>query len=246
MQAWFNGQCQADADDPSPACNVFKMANAQQQLFKAKYDPSGFFGLFSNEAARATRQQEIENYEGMIDQAANSLRSEFGPTAPVHVKWSQFPKCLWNVDGSPDGPNQNKYIERNDLAGAGYSPQPLIGGETLEGGLPDTITKSMPVWLDGVFNPDYAAVVIFVLLILIFAILLYKAYKWEQKAPERARMAAAKRHRELEATDPYARTSFPSYPEDPKAKWLPIIQQYEAQGVDMTAYREKLGLPLFG
>jgi len=208
--------------------------------FQTRYGPSGFV----SETARDIRNKQLGILQGDIDDDAAQIESKYGKGAPSDITWNDFTECLWSPDGSRGGPHGNEYFERNDLRSLGYQPQPLFGAAALEGQLPRALTEPVPIWVDHAFNPDLAVIVIFGLLIVVFAALMYSAYRWTLKAPERKAAAETAWRAEKEKHDPYRNTKFPSYPGDPNSKWEALIPVYEAEGYDMCSYRKKLGMPL--
>jgi len=234
VDAEIGGKCSQSS--PPGACSVLGYATGRDRYLQAQYDP------VSALTDRAVRAGKLKAFQADIAAAAETLQNTYG-AGPPEAEWKDFTQCLWSPDGGPGGPNGNTYLSRRDLYAAGYQPHPALGGDFLFGELPAPVTDRVPVWLDRVFNPDLAVVVIFAVLVLVFAALIYRAHKWEKKAPLRAQAALEKKRAEFEKTDPYRGTKFESYPEDPNAKWKSLIPVYEAQGHVMRAYRKKLGMP---
>jgi hypothetical protein len=216
------------------------LATKRDMYIQTKYSPSG---LVSG-TTRDIRNKELAILQNDIDDDIKQLQAKYGADVPTDLTWNDLTECLWNPDGSPGGTHNNKYFKRDDLTTLGYQPQPVLGAATLEGKLPSTLTGRVPIWVDHAFNPDLAVIIIFAFLIIIFAVLMYNAYKWTKMAPEREAAAKAARRTEMEAHDPYKGTPFESYPADPNSKWEALIPVYEAQGYCMEAYRKKLGMPV--
>jgi type II secretory pathway pseudopilin PulG len=207
------------------------------------YNPSN---AFVSAADRAVLAQSERNYVSAIQNSETQLAAAY-PTAPAaatNVSWPDLEYCLWNTDGSPGGPFNNRYFERNDAQTFGLNPTYPIGGALLQGTLwpPSAGAGSpVPLWVDYVMNPDLAAILVFALLVIIFAVLMWKTYRATKNAP---RIAAQKREAErarLEAADPYRNTAFESYP-DPQAKCRNYVASMEAQGYDMGYYKKMCGL----
>lgn len=226
---------------PPPECYVMDLATKRGMYIQTQYSPSG---LVSG-TARGIRNKELSIIQNDIDADVQALQTKYGADAPTDgITWDALTECLWNPDGSPGGPNRNKHFKRDDLTALGYQPQPVLGAATLEGKMPRTLTSAVPIWMDHAFNPDLAVIIIFAFLLGIFAALMYNAYKWTKKAPEREAAAKAAWRKKMEAHDPYRGTPFESYPADPDSKWKALIPVYEAQGYCMEAYRQKLGMPV--
>lgn len=225
---------------PPPDCYTTDLATKRDMYFQTKYAPSGLISGIS----RDIRAKELGILQTSINTDSAQLKTKYGADAPTGVSWNEFTQCLWRPDGSRGGPHNNKYFERNDLVSLGYQPQPLFGAAILEGKIPPTLTNKIPVWLDRVFNPALAVVVIFLLLAVVLAVLVYKARKWAQQAPERAAAAKEAWRKKMEAHDPYRGTPFETYPADPNTKWEQLIPVYEAEGFCMEEYRKKMGMPV--
>lgn len=242
-QALIGGKCKSKqpkspqnhgvhGDESIPAaCHITQLATKKDMYFKKKYDPSG---LVSG-SARMIRKDELGALQNDIDADTTRLEREYGLDAPTDITWDDFTECLWNPAGYPGGPHSNKYFEREDIKLLGYRPQPLFGAKALEGALPATLASHVPVWLDRVFNPDLAIVLIFVVLVVVFAALMYRAHR-----PAPAPSEKGDPLHEKGGTQPSPREAAP---ESPEAVWKALVPAYEAEGYDMAAYREKLGMP---
>ncbi|GFR89416.1 hypothetical protein ElyMa_002542500 [Elysia marginata] len=225
---------------PPPECRVLDLATKRDLYIQTKYSPSGF----ASKTARDVRNKELAIIQSNIDDDVKALQSKYGADAPIDgITWNALTECLWAPNGTPGGPNHNKYFKRNDLVALGYQPQPALG-HAAQKKLPLALTSHIPIWMDHAFGPDLAVIVIFGFLLVIFAALLYSTYKWSKAAPQREMAAAAARRAKNEAHDPYQGTAFESFPDDPNSKWKSLIPIYEAQGYCMEAYRKKLGLPI--
>ena len=238
--AMIGGQCSGSS--PAPDCFVTDLASKRDMYFQTKYSPSGLV----SSTARAVRNQQLGILSSDIAADDGRIRAKYGPDAPADISWNDFTSCLWHADGSRGGPHGNRYFTREDLVSLGYQPRPLFGAAALEGQLPRGLTDPVPVWVDRALNPDLAVILIFVILVVVFAVLMLNAYRWTQRAPDRE-MAAKKAWRaKMEEHDPYRYSAFPSYPSDPNAKWKALVPIYEAEGYDMCSYRKRLGMPLDG
>ncbi len=233
-----SGVCTGEA--PPPDCYVTDLATKRDMYLRTKYSP---VGLLSG-TARDIRNKELAILQTSLDLDLAHIREKYGAAAPAQISWNDFTDCLWNPDGSPGGPYGNQYYGRADLASLGYQPQPLVGATAFQGQLPPKLTNAIPIWVDRILNPDLAVVFLFVLLVAVFAILVYRSYVWTQHAPERARAAKEALRVEKEKDDPYRGTSFESYPADPNAKWQQLIPRYEKEGYCMESYRKKWGMPV--
>lgn len=219
-EAMISGQC---TNSPLPPdCYVTDLATKQDMYFRAKYNPSSFI----SETSYEIQKKQLNILQGDINYDINQLKSKYGSSVETDITWNDFTNCLWNPNGSKGGPHNNKYFERNDLTSLGYQPRPLFGGNILEGKLPPKVTNFVPVWLDHIFNPDLAIVVILLFLVVIFVGLIYSFYKWEKEAPERKAKKKAALRAKLEKNDPYRYTKFPSYPKDLNSKWKYYIHTY--------------------
>jgi len=168
MQAGVCGGSSPPAD-----CYVTDLAAKRDMYIQTKYSPTG---LVSG-TALDIRSKELSILEADINADIARIQAKYGSDAPANISWNDFTHCLWNPDGSRGGPHKNVYFGRDDLTSLGYQPQPIFGATTLEGRLPTSLTNSIPVWVDHIFNPDLAAVFIFAILVILFAVLIYKAYK---------------------------------------------------------------------
>jgi hypothetical protein len=159
-----------------------------------------------------TRDAELGIYEQQNAAAAKALRSKYGADALQRLTWSDFAACPLIGGGG-------KYPTRKDLAQYGYAPTPLIGGKLLAGRLPTVLTSRVPIWGDRILNPDLFVVAFVVLLVLV----LLGGYAVVRHYRRRARVKA-----QLRAVSP----------SDPDAHWKRLVLDYEAEGYDMTKYRE--------
>jgi uncharacterized protein YxeA len=100
----------------------------------------------------------------------------------------------------------------------------------------------VPLAVDYVMNPDLFAILLFALLVIIFAALIWKAWKSAKAAPYIAEKKKEAERERLEESDPFRGSAFESYP-DPQAKCRAYVEAMEQQGYDMTYYRDKCGLP---
>lgn len=216
------------------------LAARYDQAFNDKYNPAGFM--------TADRRQ-VREKEMQIDPTAEAallqtLQREFPnvPASQLGSSWFDISSCMIKPDGSPAGSDNTRYPTRKDLVLLGYKPNPIIGTTALTGKVPQWSPPLIPIWMDRIMQPELAVVVIFVLLVIIFAAIIYSAYRWAKGASTRAAIARNKMLIEYEDTDPYRGTAFPSWP-DPNKKIRQYIEAQERAGHNMDAYRKKYDLP---
>ena len=239
--ATISGKCSGSS--PVPECYITDLATKRDMHFRTKYSPSGFI----SGTARDIRNKKLNIIQGDINGDISQIKStKYGKDAPTDITWNDFTECRWNSNGLKGGPHGNEYFKRADLTSLGYKPQPLFDVSSLKDRLPHVLTESIPIWIDHAFNPDLAVIIIFMILVVIFAVLIYNAYQWTRKAPEREAAAKSAWQTEMEKHDPYKNTKFSSYPSNPDSKWEDLIPVYEAEGYNMCSYRKKLGMPLKG
>jgi hypothetical protein len=228
---------------PAAACLVAGTANTRMKLFDEQYSPAN---LFEDAADKAARTLIEKNYLTGIQATETALAAAYPGAAPgaTAVSWPDFELCLWNKTGARGGSNNNIYYKRNDLMQMGMQPSYPLGGAFAE----NTIWKSgaapspVPVSVDHVMNPDLFAFLMFALLVIIFAVLIWSAWKSAKKAPYLAQQKKDAERQRLEESDPFKGTAFESYP-DPQAKCRAYVDSMEQQGYDMSYYRTQCGLP---
>ena len=231
------------ASVPAAVCSVPSAANDSMSLFAARYNPSN---LFLSAADKTALTQEEKNYQSGIQASATQLAAAYPNAAPgaTTITWPDFERCLWTPQGLPGGPFNNKYFMRNDVQTLGMQPTYPIGKTFAQGVLWKNMQhpSPVPVSVDYVMNPDLAVIIIFALLVIIFAVLIWQAYRDAKSAPYRAEQKKEAERQKLEAADPFKGTAFESYP-DPQAKCREYVEAQEAQGYDMAYYRQRCGLP---
>ncbi len=223
-------------------CAIPDAANKKMLLFEDQYNP---MNIFMSAADKAALQQEEKNLLTGIQQDEAGIAAAYPgvPASVASISWPDFNYCLWNPSGSPGGAYNNKYFERNDAQGFGMKPPYPLGGSFAQGSIWKPPKASpVPLTVDYAMNPDLAVIVIFALLVIIFAVLIYSAYKSAKAKPYREEQQKEAERAKLEATDPYRGTAFESYP-DPQAKCRAYVESMEAQGYDMSYYRKQCGLP---
>jgi hypothetical protein len=231
-------QCKGITNPPI-ACSVFNLASHRDVEFQWQYDPTSLF----SDTQRKLREKKLADIEGDIQKDEELLQTQYGAAAPVdQISWWRMQRCLMSPNGQPGGNFKHKYVGRQDMETAGYTPYPLFGGSMFEGDIPAQISNALPVYVDRIINSDLMIIIIFVLLVAIFAILIYKAYEWDQGEPAREAAVKAAQLVKDESKDPYRGTSFKSWPTDPNEKWKTLIPVYEAQGYCMKDYRKKLNM----
>ena len=221
-------------------CQVGDLAARYDLAFNDKYSPSGFITA----DRRMIRAREMQIDDAAIGGFEQQLGQEFPKVAPdqLGITWFGMTKCMVNADGSGGGPDSSRYFTRTGLELLGYSPRPLVAVPALQGKTPAWATRMVPVWMDRVFSPDLAVLMIFVLLVVIFSAVIYGAYRWSKGAAVRAAVARNRAREEAEKADPYRGTAFESWP-DPNKKIRQYIESQEAAGYDMGAYRRQYNLP---
>jgi len=226
---------------PSSECYIIDLATKRDMYIQTKYNPAG---LISGTAQDA-RNKELSILQNDIDTDIKMIQSKYGANAPTdNITWNTLTECLWNSNGSSGGPNRNKYFKRNDLTALGYQPQPILDVTVFENKLPASFTDKIPIWMDHIFNPGFAVIIIFAFLLLVFTIIMYTAYEWTKNTPVREASAKTAWRKKMEKNDPYKGTPFESYPSDPNSKWKALVPIYEAQGYCMEDERIKLGMPV--
>jgi len=211
-------------------------------LFADQYNPANLFASAADKANPALTER---IYVSQIQAAEQALAGAYPGAAPgaTSIGWPDFEECLWTPSGAKSGPFNNVYFGRDDLQTFGMAPTYPIGGTFAQGAIWKPPKASpVPVAVDYVMNPDLAVILIFALLVIIFAVLLYRAYKDTKAAPFKAQQRKDLERQRLEETDPYRGTAFESYP-DPQARCRTYVESMEAQGYDMSYYRKQCGLP---
>jgi hypothetical protein len=173
-----------------------------------------------------------------------SLQKAF-PSVPadqLNVSWYDISNCRFCPDGTVGGSDQTVYPTRNDLELLGYKPNPIVNVSALSGKVSKKFTQMIPIWMDRIMPAELAVVVIFVLLVLIFGVLVYSAYRWSRGATKRATIAHNTELEKLEDADPYRGTAFPSW-HDPTRKIRQYIEAQERAGYSMDKYRKQYNLP---
>lgn len=234
-------QCKGVTETP-PSCAVWKLADYRDTYFKWQYNPAD---LLSHNAS-SVRKAKLEDLGADIVAQENILKSHYGDDAPVdELEYWKMQRCL-RSSGPADGASDQygkEYVNRPVLqAEAGYAPQPLFGGKTLEGKLPASATGLVPVMADRFVNADLALILILIILIAVLWGLIASVSKWRKGAYQRNLKAKVARVHKEQAHDKWGFLD-PTVQEDPKDKWRLMIPQYEAQGYCMKEYRQKLGMP---
>jgi hypothetical protein len=216
------------------------LAARYDQAFNDKYNPGGFLTA----DRRQVREKELQIDPAAESALLSSLQREFPnvPASQLGSSWFDISNCKINADGSPGGHDLTRYPTRNDLVLLGYQPNPIIGTTALSGKVPQWSLPLIPIWMDRMMQPELAVVVIFVFLVIIFAAIIYSAYRWAKGAPTRSAIARNKMLIASEDTDQYRGTAFPSWP-DPYKKVRQYIEAQERTGYDMSQWRKKYSLP---
>jgi len=228
---------------PAAVCSVPGAANTRMKLFGVQYSPGN---LFESTADRAARTLIEKNYLTGIQAAEAALAVAYPDAAPgaTAIGWPDFERCLWDRAGAPRGSNNNVYFGRDDLMQMGMVPSYPLGGAFAENSIwkAGAAPSPLPVSVDYGMNPDLFAILMFALLVAVFAALLWAARKSAKWAPYLAQKKKDAERARLEASDPYRGSAFESYP-DPQAKCRAYVEAMEQQGYSMAYYRQRCGLP---
>jgi hypothetical protein len=227
---------------PAVLCGIPNAANNRMALFADKYNP---MNLFLDAADRKVLRQTEQNLVAGIQTTEQGLRTAYpgAPPEAVQIAWPDLQYCLWNKEGRRGGPFSNVYFGRDDAQAFKMIPTYPVGGTLAQGALwPPPKTSPVPLIVDYVANPDLAVILIFALLVIVFAVLVWVAFNQKKKAPFRSEQEREAERKRLEATDPFRGTAFESYP-DPLAKCRTYVESMEQQGYDMAYYRQQCGLP---
>lgn len=230
---------------PKEVCGLTNAANVRMKLFATKYDPTS---VFMSGANKAVRTQSQANYGAIIAKSEQELGAAYPKATPgaTDVGWTDVERCLWNADGSPGGPSNTKYFERTGANFMGMNPEWPLGQKFASGTLWKAGKQSpVPITVDYMMNPDLFAILMFALVVIIFGILMWKAWKDTKAAPDIAQRKKDAEHDQLEASDPYAGSAFETY-YDPGAKCRKYVYDMESQGYEMTQWRTKCGMPPLG
>jgi len=161
MHAWQRGACN---DTSSPVeCEALKIAAKGTLLTNIKYNPLNML----TQNARTIRGAEMSALQSGIDVSKQKLAQKYGAAAPLDLNWWDFTGCQWYANGAPAGALHTANFSRTDITGAGYTPQPIIGGKLLAGTMPAAVIEYVPIRFDVVFNPDLAAALFFLILLLV-------------------------------------------------------------------------------
>lgn len=248
MAAVLNcGLCEGKPTSNCPAgvspvvCSIPSIANDRMELAALVYNPANI--LPENKAVFSLSKQ---NYATAIQNSETELGAAYpdAEKGATSVSWPDLEYCLWNLQGTPAGTASNVYFGRKDALDFGMVPPYPVGGTFAQGSIwkPGKKQSPVPLTLDYIANPDLIVIIIFTILVIIFAVLIWKTYQRARGAPRRAEQQREAVRRRLEASDPYQGTAFESYP-DPLAKCRNYVETMESQGYNMTYYRQKCGLP---
>lgn len=242
-----SNSCPANCYQYNPAdfCATGQLATRYDMAFNHKYLPKGF----ASADARATRLKQMQIDNTAIDDFKQELEQSFGskaggvPEDQLGISWFDMTKCMGNSNGKPWGADRTKYPTRKDLYAVGYSSNPLIGSATtLQGKTPAWAPPLVPIWMDRIMSPDLAVLVIFVLLVIIFGVLIYSAYRWKAGKTTRAAVAKEKEKEAQEGLDPFRGQGAESY-YTRQAKIRNFVESREKLGFDMSQYRISYNLP---
>lgn len=206
---------------PAAACRVGATANARMALFAARANP------VTAVTDRAGRAAAISVLESQIADGESAIRAAYPEAGDgAKIGWGDFDRCLKNRE-------EIGYFGRTDAIGLGMAPVYPLGGQLAKGLVwRPGATDPVPLYVDNVANPDLAAILIFALCVLIFAALLYAAYRAARWAPYKADLL-----KEAESERPGA-------PRDPQEKCRAYVIEMEKAGYEMESYRRMCGLPL--
>lgn len=228
---------------PTAVCQVGQTANTRMSLFTEQYSPAN---LFEDAASKAARLQIEKNYQVDIQAAESALTTAYPGAAPgaVTISWPDFEACLWDPAGVPHGDGNNMYFDRQDLMAMGMKPPYPIGGALAENLIwpPGAAASPVPVAIDYLMNPDLFTILVFALLVIVFAVLMWLAWRSAKNAPNAARKKAEAVRTALEASDPFKGTPYEAIP-DPEAACKAYIKKLENSGIytedTISAWRQK-------
>lgn len=228
---------------PSVVCSVGSMANKRMSNFADLYSPAS---LFENADDQKTRTTEEKDYITGIQKTELDLAAAYPGVVPgaTSISWLDVERCLWDTSGDK-GPSGNMYFKRNDMVLMGLKPEYPIGGAFAQNSIwktPDSKPSPVPTIVDYIMNPDLFVIVMFALLVIIFATLMWVAQQTAKKQPYLDDLKREKDLQQLEANDVYRGTAFPTY-RDPDLKCRTVIDKGEMEGLDMSLYRKQCGLP---
>lgn len=185
LTSFYAGKCAAHGAPPE--CAAPRLAAKRDLLFKWRYGPEG---LLESSVVRGAKLRDLEASIS-IDQ--RTLAAKYGDRPASEVVWWKAPRCLWNAQGFPGGNFDHTYLERIDLHGAGYTPQPLLGGTGagLDAAVGPAVVSRVPVWLDRVGHPGLMAVLLFLFVLVVFAALMLRARRAQSQKRGRSRPRVA-------------------------------------------------------
>jgi hypothetical protein len=172
MQTSACGGCSGNTTPP-PECQIFAAAGAASLRRAATYNPNGIFGT-----EKLERPIYLSSAKAGEAAALKALNEGFG-TDIKELQWSEMTQCRWNPTPSGSavgGPNNHRFISRDDLVGVGYVPRPVLGGSVTgnknrpNGPFNSLISNSklnfVPIWLDTYIPPTISFVVIIIFILL--------------------------------------------------------------------------------
>lgn len=224
---------------PPPAiCGVAGAMNAKMNLFASQYSPVNIFESAINKKIRTASESILQ---GVITDNNDGLKLAYPNVAKIDLSWPKIEQCLWNSNGSVGGPNGNKYFKRNDAPILGMNPVYPIG-HNIFNNVPWKSVSKIPLSVDYVMNTNLFAIVMFVLLVMLFAALMMSAKKSARNAPRIAWQKKYAEYQKLENSDPYKGSEFESY-SMPNAECHEYVYSMEKQGYNMAYYRNQCGMP---
>lgn len=235
-----NPQCKGVAAPPA-TCAALQLARNNDLYFNWQYAP----GNVLDSTNSVLRKAKLANLGAIIEKNKQDVRAQYGQDAPVDdFTFWRMQRCLENASGTP-GLSGNTYIDRYSLqTNAEYKPPHLIGGETLTGRLPNSVTSAVPVMMDRLMNPTLLLVVILVILIAVVLGLMRGVSKWKSGSYQRRIAAKVDTEKRLQENNPYAYLGDDMFQVNKADEIRLKVPQYEAEGYCMKAYRQKLGMPM--
>jgi len=220
------------------------MANKRMNNFADLYSPAD---LFENADDKQERTTEERDYLTGIQNTELSLAAAYPGAAPgaTSISWLDVERCLWDTSGNKGGSNGNMYFKRNDMDLMGFKPDYPLGGAFAKNSIwktPESKPSPVPTIVDYIMNPDLFVIVMFALLVIIFAALMWMAQQTTKKQPYLNDLKREADRQRLEENDPFKGTAFETY-RDPNAKCRTAIDKGEMQGLDMSLYRKQCGFP---
>ena len=219
---------------PKEVCYIPNAANKRMYLFASKYSPMNILESSNN---KEIRTQEEADFEGEIQDSETALASAYPSTSPSNfrITWPDVELCLQNKSGEK-GLDGNRYFNRKSALDMGMSPQYPLGKSTAENAIWKKKPSPLPLTIDYLMNPDLFVIVMFALVVLIFAVILSVSWYKSKKAAD---LVKQQQEKELEKK---LAAPYPKTPEGIKEKCKEYVEAMEQRGYDMSYYKSYCGL----